>query len=131
MKIHLAIEASQRFGTIAVQAQGDEVRVSAIESASGIDDQLMLQIDHMVRDLGGVPADLGLIGVSIGPGGFTGLRVATATAKALAMTTGCDLVGVPSAVVAEQSTSGQERSIVRSAGNGVAHAGVRWWGRDR
>jgi len=47
------------------------------------DDDLMPAIDRLVRRAGFTPRDLERIAVSIGPGGFTGLRVAIATAKAL------------------------------------------------
>lgn len=50
------------------------------------DDDLMPAIDRLVRRAGLHPAALERIAVSIGPGGFTGLRVAIATAKALAET---------------------------------------------
>lgn len=42
------------------------------------------------------PADLDRIAVAQGPGSYTGLRVAVATAKTLAYTLNIDLVGVSS-----------------------------------
>ncbi len=47
------------------------------------DDDLMPAIDRLVRRAGFSPVDLRRVAVSIGPGGFTGLRVAIATAKAI------------------------------------------------
>lgn len=46
-------------------------------------DDLMPAIDRMVRRAGHTPRDVSRVYVSIGPGGFTGLRVAVATAKAI------------------------------------------------
>jgi tRNA threonylcarbamoyladenosine biosynthesis protein TsaB len=66
------------------------------------DDDLMPAIDRLFRRRGATPADLkdGRIAVSVGPGGFTGLRIAVATAKMLAEATGARTVAVPSASAA-------------------------------
>ena len=71
----------------------------ALASHSGIDDQLMPALDTLARDANCQPPDLSLVGVSTGPGGFTGLRIAVATAQMLAEATGCALVDVPTAMV--------------------------------
>jgi tRNA threonylcarbamoyladenosine biosynthesis protein TsaB len=42
------------------------------------------------------PADLGGIGVSLGPGSWTGLRIGLSAAKSMAWGLGVELVGVPS-----------------------------------
>ncbi|MCA9287561.1 MAG: tRNA (adenosine(37)-N6)-threonylcarbamoyltransferase complex dimerization subunit type 1 TsaB [Phycisphaerales bacterium] len=47
------------------------------------DDDLMPAIDRLVRRAGLSARDLERVAVSIGPGGFTGVRVAVATAKAI------------------------------------------------
>ena len=63
------------------------------------DDQLMPAIDRLARAAGVQPGDIRCVAVSIGPGGFTALRIATATAKMLAFATGARCVGVPSGSV--------------------------------
>ena len=103
MSVVLGIECSQRLGGVALQAGEGQVSQERLESASGVDDQLMLAIDRLFRQAGQAPSTLELIGLSIGPGGFTGLRVAVSTARMLAMTTGCRIVPVPSAIVAAMS----------------------------
>lgn len=45
------------------------------------------------------PSELGSVAVAVGPGGFTGLRVSVAFAKALALARGIPVVPVPSALV--------------------------------
>ncbi|MGP1273062.1 MAG: tRNA (adenosine(37)-N6)-threonylcarbamoyltransferase complex dimerization subunit type 1 TsaB [Phycisphaerales bacterium] len=64
------------------------------------DDLLMPAIDRVFRAAGCAPRDLERIAVSIGPGGYTGLRIATAAASVLGMTTGAMVLGIPSAWVA-------------------------------
>ncbi len=124
MGVTLGIECSQRQGSVAVRGSDGVVKMTALESASGIDDQLMIVIDQLVRDVGARPRDLSLIGVSLGPGGFTGLRISMATAKVLAKTCQCALVGVPTAAVASQ-TWRQQTPAQADAKIGVALATKR------
>ncbi|MBY0111714.1 MAG: tRNA (adenosine(37)-N6)-threonylcarbamoyltransferase complex dimerization subunit type 1 TsaB [Phycisphaerales bacterium] len=65
--------------------------------AAGRHDDLMPAIDRLFRRTKLTPSDLGLIAVSIGPGGFTALRVCVTVAKVLAFTSGAGCVGVPTA----------------------------------
>lgn len=67
------------------------------------DDTLIPAIDCALRTLGRRSADLTTIMVSIGPGGFTSLRIACAAAKMLALATGAKLFAVPSARVVAHS----------------------------
>lgn len=79
-----------------------------LNPASERDDDVMPAIDRLFRSAGCRPADLGAVAVSIGPGGFTGLRIATVTAKALAESLGCQCFAVPTA---EALARGVEPSI--------------------
>ena len=65
---------------------------------------LMPAIDFLMKSLDMKPTDLDRIVVSQGPGSYTGLRMAVATAKTLAHTLKIELVGVSSllALVPEQ-----------------------------
>jgi tRNA threonylcarbamoyladenosine biosynthesis protein TsaB len=49
-----------------------------------------------LRHEGLAPADVGLLAVGVGPGSFTGIRTAIATARAIAWSTGAPMVGVSS-----------------------------------
>lgn len=57
---------------------------------------LMPVIDFLMQQVGWQPADLERIVVAQGPGSYTGLRVAVATAKTLAYSLNIELVGVSS-----------------------------------
>lgn len=57
--------------------------------------EILPLIDECLVAAGAALEDVGCIAVSIGPGSFTGLRVALATAKGLSLGGGAALVGVP------------------------------------
>ncbi|MFM9996698.1 MAG: tRNA threonylcarbamoyladenosine biosynthesis protein TsaB [Phycisphaerales bacterium] len=108
----LAIETSNPGGVggggvaIGEGGPGAAARVLGVEAvaptsrASGRDDGLMPAIDRLARRLGIGPRDLTRIACSVGPGGYTGVRIAVAAAKLIAEAVGARCVGVPSARVA-------------------------------
>jgi tRNA threonylcarbamoyladenosine biosynthesis protein TsaB len=56
--------------------------------------QLLALANELLEDAGIGFANVDRIGVGLGPGTFTGLRIGVATARALAQATGAELVGV-------------------------------------
>lgn len=56
--------------------------------------KLMENVDACLKKLGLALADLDIIGVGIGPGSFTGIRIAVTTARMLSQLTGKPLVGI-------------------------------------
>jgi len=99
----LAIETSQRTGGVALRDRSGSIHVETFASGGGHDDALMPAIDRLVRGAGMSPADLWGVGISVGPGGFTGLRIAVTTAKMLALTLDVRIAAVPSALVVAES----------------------------
>ncbi|TAM56624.1 tRNA (adenosine(37)-N6)-threonylcarbamoyltransferase complex dimerization subunit type 1 TsaB [bacterium] len=69
-----------------------------VESAPPRDalEQGLRATDAALRAAGKRPADLGRLAVTVGPGGFTGLRIALTYAKSLAFALGLPLIGVSS-----------------------------------
>ncbi|MBT8486478.1 MAG: tRNA (adenosine(37)-N6)-threonylcarbamoyltransferase complex dimerization subunit type 1 TsaB [Phycisphaerales bacterium] len=104
MPVFLAIETSQREGGVALCVGDGPVRVEPLGGAAErADVALVPAIDRLCRQADQRPTDLDTVAVSIGPGGFTGLRLAVSVAKMLALSCGCDLVAVPSAFVVAES----------------------------
>lgn len=65
------------------------------DSGFGHGSELLPLIDDCLAVAGATLEEVGCIAVSLGPGSFTGLRVALATAKGLSLGGGTLLVGVP------------------------------------
>lgn len=99
-RVVLAIEASNPSlcasdeGSVAVVRDG-VATLEPMRSGARHDDSMMRSIDAACRRAGVRPSDIGRIAVGLGPGGYTGLRIAATTAKMLGEALGAELVGVP------------------------------------
>ena len=100
----LAIELSQREGSVLVRASDGREELREFASGRRDQDALLPAIDDATRALDIRPSDFQLLAVDIGPGGFTGLRVSIATIQGIAEVSGADVVGVDGAIVAAAST---------------------------
>ncbi len=108
----LAIETSQQSGGVALQTSGGETLVESLRQTTRHDDDLMPAIDRVMNRAGLSPRDLEAVGVSIGPGGFTGLRIAVTTAKMLAEALDVKLLAVPTALIVAQAYEGPGRTML-------------------
>ena len=95
MKI-LAFDTSSTALSVALLEDENLVAEATVTVKKNHSISLMPTIDFLVAQAGWQPADLERIVVAQGPGSYTGLRVAVATAKTLAYALGIDLVGVSS-----------------------------------
>jgi|UniRef100_A0A7C1SKG3 tRNA threonylcarbamoyl adenosine modification protein YeaZ len=75
-------------------------------------ERLMAMIDEALADAGLALGDIERIGVTIGPGSFTGIRVGVASARGLALALGVDCVGVSTLEVLAQTVSTTDGSIL-------------------
>lgn len=119
----LAIESSQRVGSVALSTADGAIHEAPLSTDQRHDDGLMPAVDRLVREAGLAPRDLDAVALSIGPGGFTGLRIAVSTAKMLALTVGVALVPVPSAIVAATGADVDARPL----GVALASKGATFW----
>lgn len=91
----ISIETSGPIASVAL-GLGDKVIAEKSFSATvGHAGSLLLSADELCRDAGWRPADLNECYLSIGPGSFTGLRVAATFARHLALAADVRLVAVP------------------------------------
>jgi len=73
---------------------GDKVVVRVEDMAKGQAERLVPMINEMLADAGLGMADIGVVGVGIGPGNFTGVRISVALARGLALGLGVPAIGV-------------------------------------
>lgn len=93
--------------------------VEPLAKTSRHDDDLMPAIDRLFAGLGASPRRVARVAVSVGPGGYTALRVAAATGKMIAEATGARCVAVPTALaLALRVPEGAEPFAVLLAGKG-------------
>ncbi len=91
----LGIDASTKTGSVALY--DSEIGILSEINANiklNHSDSLMSLVDTVFALAKLKPKDVDRIAVSIGPGSFTGIRVGVGTAKGLAYSIGCDIVGV-------------------------------------
>ncbi len=83
-------------GGVALIKDGGSVAEVNLISRETHSRRLMVTVKWLMQSYGVDWPDIDLLGVGLGPGSFTGLRIALATAKGLAFATGIPLIGVPS-----------------------------------
>ncbi|MFH1665774.1 MAG: tRNA (adenosine(37)-N6)-threonylcarbamoyltransferase complex dimerization subunit type 1 TsaB [Candidatus Omnitrophota bacterium] len=111
MKI-LAFDTSTKYLSIACLE--DEEPKAEFHEPSGVrhGEILVPTIKGMLEGLGWGMPDIGLICMGLGPGSFTGLRIAAATVKGFAAVLGCKVIGVPTMDVIVSGLPGRPRGRV-------------------
>lgn len=129
----VAIDTSSQLGTIAAFDGGVLVgeRASGVMNAHG--ESLLGLLDELFRELGWAPEDVGRWAVGVGPGSFTGTRVAVSTVKGIAFATGAAIAAVTSFDAIEHGLAldgsfvtlvdaGKGELFVRFSGEAPGHA---------
>jgi tRNA threonylcarbamoyladenosine biosynthesis protein TsaB len=107
----VAIETSGRIGSVAVIR--DDCLLSEQTFPHGLAHaaQVVTILDRQIAAAGWKPDRLDHLYVSIGPGSFTGLRIAVTLAKTLALATGVKLVAVPTARVLVENAPDEAKHV--------------------
>lgn len=92
--IILAIDTSDARGSVAILREGALVARKAHEDGSDYSAWLLVAVDNVLAGAKTEISEVGLLGVSTGPGSFTGLRVGLTTVKAWAEVYGKRVVGI-------------------------------------
>ncbi|MDF1808355.1 MAG: tRNA (adenosine(37)-N6)-threonylcarbamoyltransferase complex dimerization subunit type 1 TsaB [Phycisphaerales bacterium] len=72
-------------------------------------DSIMILVETLCATHQVAPSEITSIAVSVGPGGYTSLRIACTTAKVLAQTIGTELYAIPTSQVAAQAIEQSHR----------------------
>jgi len=125
----LAIDTATQFAGLALYDQGRVWAEESWYSAMTHSVELMPRVRRMLRTHRVAVEALAGVGVSLGPGSFTGLRIGLAAAKGLAMPHRLPLVGIPTLDVVAYPHQAADRPVwaVLQAGRGrIAVACYDW-----
>jgi len=118
----LALDASTSTGSVAVGGpEGVKAEITfdlphrkrgiPTRAKGGHSSALLPAIDHALRTIGLGPRDLGGVVVGAGPGSFTGLRIAAATAKGMVMALQLPLLAYSSLLAAAAQAWAADRPV--------------------
>lgn len=92
----LAIDAAGHSCSVALWRQGGVAAAETRAMSHGQSVELMPMVERIMGEAGLDLRQLERIAVTVGPGGFTGLRIGLATARGLGLAIGCPVVGISS-----------------------------------
>lgn len=92
---HIAIETSSRQGSIAIGVGAQLTKEVAFPANEEHAKALLPALAELLKVEDWSPNEVGLCSISIGPGSFTGIRIAAAFGRHFALATGAKLCAVP------------------------------------
>jgi len=120
-----AIETSTVLGSVALFEDGHLVAEDSRRVSNAHGESLLPMVSALFERVGWRPGDIARWGVGVGPGSFTGARVAVATAKGIAIATGAELVGVTSLDSLSYGVDGEIVVGVIAGGKGEVYVQAR------
>ena len=125
----LALDASRAACSVAVLRDGAIVAADGTAMARGQAEAMMPMVERALATAGLKAADAGIIAVPVGPGSFTGIRIALSAARGLALATGARIVGIDGFRVALEA-AGAARPAVVAIDSGRGDWFARRFARD-
>lgn len=101
----LSVETSGRWGSVAIGKEDELLRELPFSSPMRHSAELFHAVASLLGYAGCSPADIAEVYISAGPGSFTGIRLAVAMAKTMALASGVKIVAVNSLDVAAQNAT--------------------------
>ena len=125
----LAIDTATRQVGIALALETEVLAEHNWRTENNHTRELAPAVERVLRRAGVTAADLRAIGVAIGPGSFTGLRIGLGFAKGLAIANNCALVGIPTLDIvasAQPEFSGALLAALQAGRERIAIAEYAW-----
>jgi tRNA threonylcarbamoyladenosine biosynthesis protein TsaB len=126
----LALDTSMGNCSAAVLRDGGELLMRGRLMPRGHAEALMPMVETVMREAGLGASDLARIAATTGPGSFTGVRIAIAAARGLALVTGADLWGTDSLsvmaarAVIDKLAGGKPFAVAVDARRGALYFGL-------
>jgi tRNA threonylcarbamoyladenosine biosynthesis protein TsaB len=120
-----AIDTSTALGSVALFEGDVLVAEDAQRVSNAHGESLLPMVSALFARVGWTPASVARWGVGVGPGSFTGVRIAVATAKGIAIATGAELVGVTSLDALALGLEAELVASVVGAGRGEVFVQLR------
>jgi len=90
----LALETTERVGTVAAAEDANVLGQLSLNPVLRSARSLAPALVQLLADVAWTPSHVDLVGVSIGPGSFTGLRLGVTAAKTFAYAAGAEIQGI-------------------------------------
>lgn len=126
-RIYLGIDTSSRYLALALWTPQETLASFCEPVERDHAKRLIVELDRLFEEAGRERAELGGIGVGLGPGSYTGLRVGVATAQGLARALNIPLQGASSLVAMAYAVLDETKPkgiVALDARRGNVYAGV-------
>lgn len=118
----LALELSTSHGSVAVLHDGAVVFESSFMSKRSHNAQLFGPLGMALEACGPLPLDTIVVG--LGPGSYTGVRIAIAAAQGVALSRRARVIGLPSMAAIQADGLDESYAVIGDARRGSFHAAV-------